>query len=212
LTVRTQADTPGTSCYQLTEPYENITQPTEESTSGIGSGDFIQTTSAMSTSVQSTQGRFQTQSVRSTGSSTCDSALDTSPLKYDIYWFPLEITEDQSICQQRQSGGVTACIRANCKLNHRGPKLSFRPGTILVVVARSALSIFIEPSTHNSNISNELMNEWRSGPRSLDEWVDIFRMVNAQSTHEVFTPESLTAAQTFSKYAKEFKSPSNLEV
>lgn len=152
------------------------------------------------------EGGLQMLSARSSGSSTIDSVLDVTPLKYDVYQFPLSLEETAALCGQRQSGGITACVRANCKYNHRGPKVAFRPGSI--VVAKSSMSVFIEPCTHHTNISSELYKQWKCNPSTLDEWADVFQLVNAQGPAEVFTPESLVAAQTFQQYAKDFRSPS----
>lgn len=149
--------------------------------------------------IESGEGGLPMMSARSSGTSTIDSVLDVTPL-YEVYCFPLNLRELATMCNQRQSGGVTACIRTNCKLNHRGPKVAFSPGAI--VVARSSASVFISPSTNRGYLSPELIEEWKSTTHVLDDWNDLFRMVNAQETNKPITPAALRRSQEMDDFAK----------
>lgn len=160
-----------------------------------------------SSGMESSDGGFQMLSARSSGSSTIDSTgVDHTPLVYDIYRFPLTEQEMVGMCNQRQSGGITACIRANCKLNHRGPKLAFQPGSIMV--ARSGASVFLEPVTSHRNVSEGLLTELKKTPRVLDEWNELFRILNNQEPSQVFTPSLLEDFRVYDKFAKDWKSSS----
>lgn len=163
---------------------------------------FIDLTSA---GMESSDGGFQMMSARSTGNSTIDTVLDVNPLKYQIFVFPISSTEMLSICQQRQSGGVTACIRTNCRLNHRGPKVPFKPG--MIVVGRSSGSVFIEPKIDRVNISESLVNEWKQTAQTLDEWNEMFRLVNVQESDKISTPASIREYRRLSEAADGWKSP-----
>lgn len=157
--------------------------------------------------MESSEGGLPMMSARSSGNSTIETALDAGSLGYEIYQVPLNLRELEKLCFQRQTGGVTACIRNNCKLNHRGPRIAFSPGTILV--AKSACSVFIEPKTNSADVSPMLLAEWKQSSRPLDEWSGLFRLVNAREPLSApVTAEALNQARNFNEYAKDWvKSP-----
>lgn len=162
---------------------------------------FIDVTSS---GLESSEGGLQMMSARSSGTtSTIASILDVTPIRYDLYRFPLTAAEKNELCCQRQSGGITACVRKNCKYNHRGPKEFFAPG--MLAVAKSSAAVFLNPKTNHQFISDEVLNEWQSGPKLLDEWNELFRMVNRQEAHTVITPSRLEGQQTFEDYARDWQ-------
>lgn len=156
--------------------------------------------------MEGSEGGLQMMSARSTGNSTIETVGETGPLMYEIYQFPSNIREVEKLCLQRQTGGITACIRTNCRLNHRGPRMDIRSGT--VVVAKSACSVFIDPKTDMTNVSPSLLAEWKNTSRTLDEWNELFRLVNTrEQTKAPFTTEVLNQVRNFSEFARDWKSP-----
>lgn len=147
-------------------------------------------------------------SARSSGNSTIDSVLDVTPsMEYEIYQFPKSLQELDLICCQRQRGGINACIRTNCKLNHQGPRIPFEAGCI--VVTRSSGSVFIDPQMSEKNISVNLLAQLKNFPHTLEIWRELFKVVNAREPGEPpFTADRLVEARAFLNFAKsQTKSP-----
>lgn len=165
---------------------------------------FIDTTSS---GVESSEGGAMLLA-RSSGNSTIKSVVDVTPLSYEIYQFPRSLKDLEAICCQRQRGGVNACIRLNCKLNHQGPRIVFEPGCI--VITRSSGSVFIEPKTSEENIDASLLSQWKKFPQSLGLWREVFEAVNTRQPGEPpFTGDQLVERRAFTRFAKsQVKSPS----
>lgn len=160
-----------------------------------------------SSGVESSEGGAML-SARSTGNSTIDSVVDVTPLEYEVYQFPLSLQELGVICSQRQRGGINACIRPNCKLNHQGPKIQFTPGC--VVVMRSSGSVFIDPRVSEEQVTKELLSSWKRVPRTLEVWRELFGSVNNRASGEPpVSSERLVELRQFASFAKkQTESPS----
>jgi hypothetical protein len=133
------------------------------------------------------------------------SSVASVGIKYGIFLFPDTIEETNELCCRQVGYGTLCCVKRLCTISHRGEKAVLRPG--MVTVAKSTTSVFLEPSTHHTNVTTDVIQEWSRTKRTLAEWVEIMAVTNATNAHEVYTRSDLGAAKIFAKYAKEYKSP-----
>jgi hypothetical protein len=78
-------------------------------------------------------------------------------------------------------------------------KLNLRPG--LIVVTKS--TVFLEPKTHHTNVTSEVVEEWLRNKQTLAEGVEIMAVTTTTNAHEVYTQMDLGAAKSFVDYARE---------
>jgi hypothetical protein len=136
-------------------------------------------------------------------------SVEMAGTKFGIFVFPDTELEMKELCNKRVGFGSSCCVRKNCKISHRGEKIYMKPG--MVVVAKSSTTVFLEPTTHHTNVTTEVIKDWQRSKRTMQEWVELMTLTNASNSHEVYTRTDIGAVKVFSKYAREYRSPTKLD-
>jgi hypothetical protein len=139
--------------------------------------------------------------ITTVGSYINDSSSKMSSSKYDIFAFPIEEYKYAQVCRNKVGLGETLRICMNCTTMQRGGafKIDIPAGSI--VVAKSNDTAFVQPSIHHSNVASELISKWQANKKTLDDWAELFTITNSVNDVDVLTAESVTAAETFVKFA-----------
>jgi hypothetical protein len=127
---------------------------------------------------------------------------DSGPGRYSIFVFPASQEDMQEICCKKVGHGATMCVKKNCTINHRGLKIINKNGCI--VVARNSETVILDPSTHHTNETTELIENWLGSKKSLGEWIDLFALANATELHEILSFETVGPANN-SKFCKKLQ-------
>jgi hypothetical protein len=135
--------------------------------------------------------------------------VESAGTKYGIFVFPDTENAMEELCNKQVGFGSSCCIRKNCKITHRGEKVKMKAG--LEVVAKTATTVFSQPSTHHTNVTSEVIKEWKRSKQTLQEWVELMTLTNASNAHEVYTKTDIGAVKVFSNYDREYRSPMKLD-
>ena len=112
------------------------------------------------------------------------------------------------LCSQKRAGGKnTFCLKKNCTIDHRNQNAA--PVLLdedAIVVLKSQDVAFLEPIGSMENVSDKLLKEWRSQPKTLNEWSILF-MLSKQAETKV-TASDIVGLKDFSEKASKHRTPS----
>ena len=109
------------------------------------------------------------------GLSSQGESLKTSCLigrRFKLFITPTEKVAFDMICFKLIGEGNTACIKRNCKQTHKGGLMACLPGDAFV--AKSNDKIFVEPDINVNLFDEEIIEDWRTARKPLQEWNDLF--------------------------------------
>jgi hypothetical protein len=157
-----------------------------------------------------TEGRKSEQVMSTHSQSTFASVEEVMDAgRYGIFVFPASQQEMQEICCKKVGYGATMCVKKNCFIKHKGDKINNKNGFIVVAISNEI--VFLDSSTHHTNVTTELIEQWMSDKKTLGEWNDLFALANATEHHEILSVETVGPAQTFLSFARSYKSPGKFD-
>jgi hypothetical protein len=53
-------------------------------------------------------------------------------------------------------------------------------------VAKNSYVVFLDPSTHHTNVNTELIEKWLSCKKTNGDWNELFDLANATEHHDIF--------------------------
>jgi hypothetical protein len=129
-----------------------------------------------------------------------------------IFLFPDDSFLMNDICCHRIGHGESICVKTHCETQHRGSKVSIRPGTN--AVSKNRYTVFAEPLTNKNKHERDIVEQWKSADnkRSLDTWRELFLVSNAVQTGDKISAETLSKAQGLFGLAHDCKSLSASKV
>lgn len=75
-----------------------------------------------------------------------------------------------------------------------------RPGEIMV--QKMADVVFLEPTTHNSYITDEVLSKWIGTRKKIADWIMEFSVANSKEFEEAISPRELLLGKTFADSAR----------
>lgn len=127
---------------------------------------------------------------------------------FGVFEVPIGEHEYSHLCRKKIGNGTRMCIRKDCRINHRGggELVEVVKGDIFVKNKTSDM-LFLEPSTKSSCITYEVLIQWFTTKKTIEEWSVLFALANNTPRDEVLTSNAITSGTIFASLAKNHKSP-----
>jgi hypothetical protein len=125
--------------------------------------------------------------------------------KYKMFEVPRRDQGLEEFCFCLIGEGTTFCTARHCKTTHQGTTFGPLPGSLFV--AKTATTAFADPKSSLSFLTPGLVVEWNSSSFTLEEWSQLFMLVNNSTSKIPTLAATLEAQSDFASRAKAHRTP-----